>query len=812
MKISLNWLRDYIALEQTPQEICDILTEIGLEVEGMETIECIKGGLRGVVVGEVQTCEKHPNADRLSLTTVDVGSDEKLQIVCGAPNVAVGQKVLVATIGTTLYDREGSPWQIKKGKIRGTESRGMICAEDELGLGNTHDGIVVMDDEAKVGAAASEYFDTGEDIVYDIGLTPNRSDATCHLGVARDLAAALKINHGHTGEVVIPSVDGWKIDNQDHKVTIEVENHEACPRYAGVSLQNITIGESPQWLKDKLNSIGVRPINNVVDATNFVLHELGQPLHAFDQDQITDQTVRVKTLEAGTTFLSLDEKERSLSEGDLMICDGHDQGLCIAGVFGGLHSGVTNTTTNLFLESAHFDSKWVRRSSTRHLLFSDAAKVFEKGSDPNICVLALKRAALLIKSLTGGQISSEIQDIYPHPVKPREITLSYRRLNALIGTEITPTQVQQIVKAMDMVIRHDSDSELVVTVPTNKADVAREADLIEEILRIYGYNRVPVPERMHFAVNTTTRPDPSKVRDRVADYLATLGFQEMMNMSMVDKKYTENVFRIEEEKLIRINNTSNVQVEVMRPKMLISALETIRNNQYRQQSGIRLFEFGKSYQQIDGNYHEANHLSVSLTGWSDESWLAPTLRNAHEFFVLKSISENILNLLGIERWKSQSTNNRDFSNGMDIWHKKTRIASLGKIHHQLLSGMDVKGPIHYLEFDWDPLLTLVQIDDVAVEPISRFPSVRRDLAVVVERSVSFSQMEAIVTAQAGSLLSSINLFDIYEDDQTLGPQKKSYAIGLTFRDKAKTLSDKEVDKIVARILQQLEKQLDARLR
>ena len=508
MHISLNWLKDYTKIEMTPERIGEILTDIGLEVEGMEVVQSVKGGLEGVVVGHVTSCGKHPNADKLSLTTVDVGSERDLQIVCGAPNVAQGQKVLVATIGTTLYDADEKPWTIKKGKIRGEVSEGMICAEDELGLGASHNGIMVLPEETAVGTLASDHFNVETDYVFEIGLTPNRSDATNHLGTAKDLAAALKINYGHDGVVKLPAVNDFKVDSKDLPVEVVVENSEACPRYVGVSIKDIEIKESPEWLKRRLKAVGVRPINNIVDITNFVLHETGQPLHAFDLKEIKDRKVIVKTLPEGSTFVSLDEVERKLSSQDLMICDGQSNGMCIAGVFGGVKSGVKEHTTDIFLESAHFNAKWVRRSSMRHNLRTDAAKVFEKGSDPNVSLYALKRACLLMKELAGAKVASEIVDIYPEPVQPRQIEVRYERVKTLIGVDITPVEIRTILEAMEMEIIRESDSSFVVSVPTNKSDVIREVDVIEEILRIYGFNKVPISDKLNTSITVSPNPDP----------------------------------------------------------------------------------------------------------------------------------------------------------------------------------------------------------------------------------------------------------------------------------------------------------------
>jgi len=545
MKLALNWLKEYTDINLSPQKVGEILTDIGLEVEGEEEIESIPGGLAGLVVGEVKECGKHPGADKLSLTKVDVGRDELLQIVCGAPNVAAGQKVVVATVGTLLYPLAGDPFKIKKGKIRGEVSMGMLCAEDEIGLGADHDGIIVLPEAVKVGTLVKDHYELESDYVYEIGLTPNRSDGTNQIGSAKDLAAALKINYGHSGEVRMPSVADFKVDNHDLPIEVTVENTTSCPRYSGVSISGVTIKESPDWLKARLQSIGVRPISNVVDITNFVLHELGQPLHAFDADKITGKKVIVKNLPAGTKFLSLDEVERKLIPTDLMICDGDSNGMCIAGVFG------------------------------HHDLRTDAAKVFEKGSDPNITVYALKRAAQLIKELAGGKIASEIVDIYPTEIKRAEIKVAYKNVERLIGVAIPKEEIRAILEAMEMEILEDGDAHFVVAVPTNKADVTREADLIEEILRIYGFNKVPIPTQVKNSVVATKRPSPQELRNTLGDYLSANGFNEMMAVSLSKSSYSKEILPVPEADLVYVNNTSNVTLDVMRPTMLFSGLEAI---------------------------------------------------------------------------------------------------------------------------------------------------------------------------------------------------------------------------------------------
>ncbi len=799
-------------VEMSVSQLADLLTEIGLEVEGVETHEQVKGGMEGIVIGEVKTCDKHPNADRLSLTTVDVGREDHLQVVCGAPNVAAGQKVLVATVGTTLYDKEGNPWKIKKGKIRGEVSEGMICAADEVGLGDDHSGIMVLEPDTETGKLAKDHFELKEDTVFEIGLTPNRSDATSHIGVAKDLAAALKVNHGFKGEVKLPEIIDLPMSVNPEEVKVLVENSQACPRFSGILIRDLEIKPSPGWLVDCLSAIGVRPINNIVDVTNFVLHEMGQPLHAYDWSKVGGHEVRVKTLPEGSKFTTLDEQERSLTSNDLMICDGNDAGMCIAGVFGGQGSGVTADSTSIFLESAHFDSKWVRRSSTRHLLFTDAAKVFEKGSDPNICVYALRRAAALICELAGGRIASEVIDIYPEPVKPKEVRLSYQKLARLVGAEISPDEVKNILLALEMEILEGNEDVISVAVPTNKSDVTREADLIEEVLRIYGYNKVPVQAKMTFAVHSLPQPDAGSIRSRISDYLSSIGFHEMMSMSMVDNKYVGAGIANKEEELIRINNTSHIHLEIMRPNLMVSALEAVRHNQNHQQTRIRLFEFGKSYQVLDGHYTEADHLTISLYGWSDESWLLSGVSEEKEYYVLKQVSEHVLSLLGLDHWKIEMADSPEFAAGVKYTIGRDCLAKLGVMHPDLCKKMDVKGPVFLVDFDWNKLLELARVDQVKVKPLGRFPSVRRDLALVLDKGVPYDDVLQSIKHAAGKTLEEVNLFDVYQAEKALGKGQKSYALSVTLRNTEKTFSDKEIEKIMHKILRRLEKDVHATLR
>ncbi|GJM36419.1 MAG: phenylalanine--tRNA ligase beta subunit [Saprospiraceae bacterium] len=813
MKISLNWLKDYIDIPLSPQELAEVLTSTGLEVEGEEVVEAVKGGLEGVVVGKVETCRKHPNADKLSLTEVSVGNGALLQIVCGAPNVAAGQKVLVATIGTTLYSPEGEAWTIKKGKIRGETSEGMICAEDELGLGTNHNGIMVLDEKVEVGISAKEYLNLPSDYVYEIGLTPNRSDATNHIGVARDVVAALRVHHGQKEGVRLPNVDQFKIDNNSLPVEVIVEDSEACPRYSGVSIKGVTIKESPDWLKRRLEAIGVRPINNVVDITNYVLHEFGQPLHAFDLNQIKGQKIIVKTLPEGSIFRSLDEIDRKLFAEDLMICDGASNGMCIGGVFGGISSGVTDSTVNLFLESAHFNAKSIRRSSMKHNLRTDAAKVFEKGSDPNVTIHALKRASLLITELAGGEIASEVVDIYPNPIAPVEVEVSYDQVNSLIGLNLSPDKIKEILAALEMALVTESETTFTVAIPTNKADVTRPADVIEEILRIYGFNNVPTPSKLRTAMAIGKQPDPNVVRNVVGDLLASNGFYEMMAVSLSESRYYRDIISsVQEQELVYINNTSNIHLDIMRPEMLMSGLEAVLYNQNRQQTQLRLFEYGYTYRKGEKGYDEVGHLTLFMTGkrWQ-ENWLTNE-KDLTSFYTLKAYVQNILTRLGIEKYQESEYNDEVFSYGLHYHRGPQTVVKFGKVSGKILKKMDVRMDVFYADFHWDAIMKALRKHKITVEDLNKYPSTRRDLAIVVENSVKFSDIASIAAKVGKKLLKSINLFDVYVNEKQLGANKKSYAVSFTFENPEKTLKDKEVDKIMNQLIQAYETQLDAVIR
>jgi phenylalanyl-tRNA synthetase beta chain len=815
MKVSLNWLKEYIDIDLHPEELGDILTGLGLEVEGMEKVESIPGGLAGVVVGQVIECGRHPNADRLSLTKVDIGNgSELLNIVCGAPNVAAGQKVMVAPVGTTLYPLGSEePLTLERRKVRGEVSEGMICAEDELGLGEDHQGIIVLPSETPVGMTAREYYQVETDYVYEIGLTPNRSDATNHLGVARDVAAYLKINHGHSGQVKWPSMDGFQADNHSLPVEVVVEDPAACPRYAGLTIKGVTVGESPDWLKNRLRGIGLRPINNMVDITNFILHELGQPLHAFDLRQVKGHKVIVKALPKGTKFTTLDEAERELSGEDLMICNGQEEGMCIGGVFGGINSGVKETTTDIFLESAHFNPGWIRRTSMKHNLRTDAAKVFEKGSDPNIVVYALQRAAMLMKELGGGQIASAVVDVYPQPIAPAEVAVNYQHVSRLIGVEIPREELHRILEALEMKILADNERSFVVAVPTNKADVTREADVIEEILRIYGYDKVPIPAQVKTGLNIAPKPDPAEVRNTIGDYLAANGFNEMMALSLSQSRYYKSILSsIAEPELVYIHNTSNVQLDIMRPTMLVSALEALLHNQNRQQTSLKLFEFGRTYRHGEGGILEEERLALLLAGErAPESWL-PALKGGCSFYTLKAFVDIILQRIGLGAYQESALQGEPFAFGLQYHRGGKPLVEFGKLAPKILQQMGIRNEAYFADFNWGALLKAAAKSRIEYQEVNKFPSARRDLAMVIDNSVKFSDIAAIARKIGKKLIRDINLFDVYENEAQLGQGKKSYALSFLLEDPTKTLQDKEVDKLMNALIQAYETQLGAAIR
>jgi phenylalanyl-tRNA synthetase beta chain len=817
MTVSLNWLKEYIDINETPEAIADMLTDLGLEIEGMEHIGGIKGDLEGVVIGQVIECEKHPDADKLSLTKVDIGAGELLQIVCGAPNVAKGQKVAVATIGTKLYFSDGKELSIKEGKIRGAVSQGMICAEDELGIGHDHSGIIVLPNDTPIGKPAIEVFKIEKDVFFEVGLTPNRSDATCHLGVAKDLAARMRV-HQNGVAVKLPDVSHFKKDSDALKISVKVEDREGCPRYSGVCIKGVTIAESPDWLKQRLTAIGVNTRNNVVDITNFILHELGQPLHAFDYDKIGGSAIVVKNLAAGTKFTSLKKNETgeyvdlTLADSDLMICDANNEGMCVAGVIGNPTEGVSETTTNIFLESAHFNAKRLRITSFRHNTRTDAAKTFEKGTDPNITLYALQRAALLIKELAGGEIASDVIDIYPQPIEKQRIAVNFQNVERLIGQKFDNRYLKKILAALDMdIVENDGGENVVVTVPTNKADVLREADVIEEILRIHGFNNVPMPNFIRLAVTETDKINPTHIRNMVSDLLANNGCNEAMGLSLSQSKFYIDTELVDTERLVYINNTSNVHLDIMRPTMLASALEMAAHNQNRQMSDLRLFEFGKTYLKKEDNFEETAHLSITITGnKSAETWRSKSA--PADYFTLKSIAQLILNRLGIGGYQETAFTSAQFAYALRYHRGNQVLVEIGKVTPKVRKSFDIKQDVYFADFQWDNIIKALKNAKVTYEEVNKYPTVRRDLALVLDASVQFGDISLIAQKTAKKLLKDINLFDVFEDESKLGVGKKSYAVSFQFEDKEKTLQDKEIEKIMEELIKTYETKLGALIR
>ena len=817
MNISYNWLKKYISIDIKPNKIAEILTSIGLEVGSVEEIQTIKGGLEGLVIGEVLTCEKHPNADKLSKTTVNVGNGEILPIVCGAPNVRAGQKVIVATVGTTLYSDDES-FTIKKSKIRGEVSEGMICAEDEIGIGKNHDGIMILPDEVETGTLAKDYFNIENDIIFEVDLTPNRIDSASHFGVARDLVAYLK-NEYPGINTKKPSVQDFKVDNNNYHVDIEVENSEACPRYSGLTISDVTVKESPDWLKNRLLAIGQSPINNIVDVTNFVLHEIGQPLHAFDGDQITGNKVIVKTLESKTKFVTLDEKERELDDQDLMICS-VDKGMCIAGVFGGLHSGVSQNTTKVFLESACFNPVYIRKTAKRHLLNTDASFRFERGTDPNITIYALKRAAKLIKEVAGGTISSDIIDIYPDPVNNFEIPVKIKNIKRLIGKEISLERIKSILTGLEIDILNESDEQLVVSVPPYRVDVTREVDVIEEILRIYGYNNIEMPNEVHSTLVYSKKPDNQKLKKMISDQMIGAGFQEIMCNSLTKSTYFRNLKQVSENETVVLANPLSSDLNAMRQTLLFGGLESIIHNINRKHSDLKLFEFGNCYYLKDSSnknhtegYHEKHKLALLMTGESvPVNWNSPSEKTS--FFHLKSYVENILNRLGINKKQlSEEISDHDyFNNCINIIDQNKKVlVQLGDVNQSQLKLFDIDQPVYFAEFDWDLIIKKSVKTDTSFTELPKFPEVRRDLALLIDKSVSFKQIKELAFNTEKKLLKGVSLFDVYEGEK-LGPDKKSYAVSFTLLDETKTLNEKQIDKIMQKLILNYERDLNARLR
>ncbi|MHA7111980.1 phenylalanine--tRNA ligase subunit beta [Sunxiuqinia elliptica] len=817
MKISYNWLKDYIATDLTPQQLEEVLTQTGLEIGGIEEVESIKGGLRGLVIGEVLTCEKHANSDHLSKTTVNVGTDEILPIVCGAPNVAAGQKVVVATVGTKLYSGD-EEFVIKRSKIRGEESKGMICAEDEIGLGASHNGIMVLPADAVVGTPANEYFKVESDFAIEVDLTPNRIDGASHIGVARDLAAYLKQEQ----EIAYtkPSVDSFKTDDHALEIPVEVGTPEACPRYAGVTLTGIKIEESPEWLQNRLKAIGLNPINNVVDITNYVLFETGQPLHAFDAAEIKGNKIEVKTLAAGTKFTTLDENERELHEDDLMICNA-ESGMCIAGVFGGIQSGVKESTTSIFLESACFDPVYVRKTARRHGLNTDASFRFERGTDPNGVIYALKRAALLIKEIAGGKISSDIIDIYPTPIEDFKVELSYSNVKRLIGKDLGAEHIKLILEGLEIKIDQETENGLSLSVPPYRVDVRREADVVEEILRIYGYNNIEIPALVNASLQYSDPHDPVKIRNLMAEMLTAQGFNEIWSNSLTKASYYENGETYKDQHTVKLFNPLSNDLGVMRQTLLYGGLEAIAYNANRQNPNLRFYEFGNCYfhnntdykDDIIKNYREEEHLALFVTGQKEkENWT--NKESESTFFQLKTYVENLLVRMGLraQNLKIDSFNNELLSEGLVYATRDGKtIVKFGIVHPKLRKHFDIDNLVYYADLYMDNIILEQKNNQTLYSELPKYPEVKRDLALLVNQSLQFGEIRDLAFKVEKKLLRAVDLFDVYEGNG-VPDGKKSYAVSFTLRDDEKTLKDKQIDKIMQKLIFQFEKEFEAKLR
>ena len=808
MKISYNWLKQFLQVDWEENKTSELLTDLGLEVEGIETKESIKGSLEGILVGEVLTCDQHPNADRLKITTVDLGTGDPVQIVCGAPNVAAGQKVPVATIGTTLYDDKGVGFKIKKGKIRGEESHGMICAEDELGLGTSHDGILILNKKLKVGTPAAEVFNIETDQVFEIGLTPNRADAMSHYGVARDFRAGL-IQHGINLELITPSVSDFHVEQRRLRIDIEVENKDLAPRYCGISIVDVEVKDSPEWIQNRLKSIGITPKNNIVDITNYVLHELGQPLHAFDASKIKGNKVIVKTLAQGTKFTTLDEVERELHSEDIMICDSESNPLCIAGVFGGINSGVSEKTTSIFLESAYFNPVSIRKTAKRHALNTDASFRFERGIDINFTEYALKRAALLIEEYAGGKVASDVMDFYPEKIEDFQVFLSYESAFRLIGQEIDKETIKNILASLEIKISSETEGGLGLTIPSYRVDVQREADIIEEILRVYGYNNIKFSHKLNTSISFDSNKDIS-LENIIANQLTTLGFNETMANSLTKEEYSSFSENLKSEFNVTMLNPLSNDLKVMRQSLLFSGLESISYNLNRKNNSLKLYEFGKTYHKYEKGYQEDKHLTIFVSGArTKDSWTSLTQKS--EFFYLKGIVMSILERIGVTNIKTSPVKSDVFSEGIVLSLGKNKLVEFGVIKKKILKEFGIKQEVLFADFDWTSILSISGKKKIKVSMLPKFPSVKRDLALLLDEKITFKEIYDLAFQSERNLLKDLGLFDVYEGDK-LPEGKKSYAVSFVLQDNNKTLEDRQIDKIMQKLQQSFEKNLGAVLR
>lgn len=810
MKISYNWLQNFLELKQSPEEVAALLTDCGLEVEAIERFESIKGGLKDLLIAEVVDCEAHPNADRLKLTKVNYGASEPLSIVCGAPNVAKGQKVLLAPVGATIFPLDAEPFEIKKAKIRGESSEGMLCAEDEVGMGASHEGIMVLANDAKPGTPAATYFNVQTDHVFEIGLTPNRADAMSHLGVARDLLAVLKSKKLVAEDTALCWNPKEKIhpDTEELPIELEVRNPEACPRYLGVCLSDVEVKPSPSWLQNKLKSLGLKPINNVVDATNYILHHLGQPLHAFDYDKITNAKVVVRTASEGESFVSLDGENRSMNANDLMICN-DQEAMCIAGVFGGLQSGVTNTSRRIFIESAYFDPVFIRKTAKRQGLSTDASFRYERGIDPHITRAALYEALELLKELTGAKVASKVLEFYPKPIENFVVSYNFESSKALIGQEIPKEDVKAILRSLDIEVLEEGTTELKLQVPAYRVDVRREADVVEEVLRIYGYNQIETPSKMSLSINPAPKVDFEALKNRCADLLVSGGFIECMSNSLSAKADYDDK---DMETLVPILNPLSSELNVMRKDLIFDLLRASALNQKHRNKDLKLFEFGKNYRKDEEKYLENEQLAILISGdFDEELWDSPK-RNS-SFYLLKAQVEKIFKSLGLESLFTQApAENEEYLDlALHFLHKKRVIARVGTVKDALLKRAEAKGPIYFTSIDWSYLMKLCLNHHVSVNDIPKYQEVRRDLALLVDKHVSFSALEKLAFDADRKILREVSLFDVYEG-KNLEAGKKSYALKYTLRDNDATLTDERVDKVIKRIFEAYQRELNAELR
>ncbi len=819
MNISYNWLKEYIATDVAPEKLGDILTSIGLETGTVEKVQTIRGGLEGLVVGEVLTCKDHENSDHLHVTTVNIGT-ETLQIVCGAANVAAGQKVIVATIGTKLYFGDECI-TIKKSKMRGVESFGMICAEDEIGVGTSHDGIIVLPPETPVGMSAREYYGIKDDYVLEVDITPNRADAISHYGVARDLAAYFKSHGDESTCLMRPDVSAFATDNHDTHLDVKVISHDRCPRYSGVTVKGVKVGPSPKWLQERLNVIGLRPINNVVDVTNYILHSFGQPLHAFDVAKIKGGRIEVKTVAAGTKFVTLDGVERELHEEDLMICN-VEEPMCIAGVFGGLDSGVTTTTTEVFIESAYFNPVSVRKTARRHGLNTDASFRYERGIDPHNTIYTLKYAAMLIKEVAGGEISSDIVDIYPTPIEDFKVSLSYDKTNRLIGKELSHEEIKTILSALEIKIENEDNGVLSLTVPAYRVDVQRDVDVIEDILRIYGYNNVEISDKLHSNITYAARPDSHKMQNLISEQLTANGFYEIMNNSLTKSAYYNEAETYPASRCVRIMNSLSSDLDVMRQTLLFGGLETIAHNAHRQHADLKLYEFGNCYSYNAKNkkegetlsaYTEEYHLGIWMTGRKNSlNWAVKETMTT--FYLLKAHVQNILVRMGIDLKKLSVTETGDqlMPDALDMHTAGGKlIARLGIVSHKTLKHFDIDNDVFYADIEWKTLLRESAKHKISYKEIAKYPEVKRDLALLIDKKITFADIERIAFETEKKLLKSVNLFDVYEG-KNLEAGKKSYAVNFTLQDAEKTLNDKQIDTIMQKLVKAFAEKAGAKLR